>query len=364
MSDQRNTILEARNIFFEDRGFEILNVGSLSVHEGEVLSLIGPNGAGKSTLLQSLAKLQGTSDGEIIYKGKLVGRDISSTQYRRSVTMVFQETLLFDTTVFKNVSSGLRFRRIRSKDRERIVMENLETFGIAHLKNRSVRTLSGGEARRVSLARSFAVSPEIIFLDEPFSALDPPTHESIITDLGHILKKSRTTAVFATHDRSEALRLSDRICVMQGGKILQVGEADEVINRPADEFVASFVGVETILHGVVDDVSDGTISVNIGTRQVTAVSDAKPGQEVLLCIRPEHVSLSNEARSSATSERNAFAGTVTDVVSHGLYYRVTVDCGFSLTSFVTPGSARKLSLKQGLSVYPSFKATAVHVLKR
>ena len=364
MAGEIDNILEARNIRVENRGFMILNVENLSVREGEVLSIIGPNGAGKTTLLQGLAMLQKTSLGEIVYRGKKVGRDISATGYRRSVTMVFQETLLFDTTVFENVASGLRFRHTDKEEIEKAVVGNLELFGVSHLRERSVRTLSGGEARRVSLARSFAVKPDIIFLDEPFAALDPPTHESLITDLGHILRESRTTAIFATHDRSEALRLSDRICVMSGGRVLQVGAPEEIMNRPVDEFVASFVGAETILPGVVTDANSGTISVNVNGQRVMAVSDAQNGQEVLLCIRPERVSLSAEPRRDATSERNSFKGTVSDVTSLGLYYRVTVDCGFPLTAFITPGSLKQLSIDRGSTVYPSFKATAVHVLKR
>ncbi len=364
MARDNGNILEARNIFVENRGFVILDVGSLSVRDGEILSVIGPNGAGKTTLLLSLAMLQKTSHGNIIYRGKKVGSDIPATEYRRSVTMVFQETLLFDTTVFENVAAGLRFRHVDKGKIEKTVLPNLDLFGISHLKDRSVRTLSGGEARRVSLARCLAVNPDIIFLDEPFAALDPPTHESIITDLGHILRESKITAVLSTHDRSEALRLSDRICVINKGKVLQVGTPDEIMNRPADEFIASFVGVETILPGVVTNTNGGTISVNVGGQDIVAISDAPVGQEVTLCIRPEHVSLSAEPRQDRTSERNSFAGTVLDVTSLGLYGRVTMDCGFHLSAFITPVSLKRLAITRGKRVYSSFKATAVHVLKR
>jgi len=242
MARETSNILEARNIRVENRGVVILDVASLLVQEDEVLSIIGSNGAGKTTLLQRLAMLQKLRQGEIIYRGKRVGPDIPVTSYRRSITMVFQETLLFDTTVFENVASGLRFRHANKKEVEKAVIDNLELFGVSHLKNRSVRTLSGGEARRVSLARSFAVKPDIIFLDEPFAALDPPTHESIVTDLSHVLRRSGTTTIFATHDRSEALRLSDRICVMNRGKILQVGTPDEIMKRPAERVHCRFCG--------------------------------------------------------------------------------------------------------------------------
>ncbi len=137
--------------------------------------------------------------------------------------MVFQEPLLFDTTVFDNVATGLKIRKEKRSAIQERVEEQLERFGIAHLSHRSARTLSGGEAQRTSLARAFAVQPEILFLDEPFASLDPPSQESLIEDLEGILRQTQTTTIFATHDRLEALRLSDRIAVMNGGKILQVG---------------------------------------------------------------------------------------------------------------------------------------------
>ncbi len=364
MGGKQEIILEAHNIFTENRGVVTLDVEKFSVREDEVLSIIGPNGAGKTTLLQRLAMLQKKPRGELFFRGKKVGSNISVTEYRRHVTMVFQETLLFDTTVFENVASGLRFRHARTNEIEQSVPENLELFGVGHLKERSVRTLSGGEARRVSLARSFAVRPEIIFLDEPFSALDPPTHEAIVADLSHILRRPGMTTIFATHDQSEALRLSDRICIMDKGKILQIGTPDEIVNRPTNEFIASFVGVETILAGVVTNANAGTISVKVGSQTVMAVCDAKAGQNVVLCIRPERISLSAKPRLDATSERNVLKGTAVDVTSLGLYYRVTIDCGFILSAYITPGSFKKLGLERGKKVYPSFKATAVHVLKR
>lgn len=364
MAGDKEIILEAHNIRTENRGMTILDVEKFSVRKDEVLSIIGPNGAGKTTLLHRLAMLQKKPRGELFFRGKKVGADLSATEYRRHVTMVFQETLLFDTTVFENVASGLKFRHAGKDDIEKGVLENLELFGVGHLKGRSVRTLSGGEARRVSLARSFAVKPEIIFLDEPFSALDPPTHEAIVADLSHILRRPGMTTVFATHDRSEALRLSDRICVMNKGKILQIGTPDEIMNHPANEFIASFVGAETILQGTVADANAGTVTVDVNGQKVMAVGEANNGQSVILCIRPERIALSVEPRGDATSERNVLTGTVIDVTSLGLYYRVSVDCGFILNAYITPGSVKKLGIERGKKVYPSFKATAVHVLKR
>ena len=277
--------------------------------------------------------------------------------------MVFQEPLLFNTTVFENVASGLNFRKIKKSKIQDIVDENLERFGIAHLKDRSARTLSGGEAQRVSLARAFAIDPDILFLDEPFSALDPPTRESLVSDFEAVLGTSRTTTIFATHDRMEALRLSDRIAVMNNGKILQAGEPEEVMNHPANEFVASFVGVETILKGRVLEAKEGEIVVSVAGHEIEAVGNDSPGEHVILCIRPENVTLSNNSSSTQTSARNVFPGVIEKITQLGLYYRVDMDCGFPLVAYVTKHSLEQMSLGAGKKIEASFKATAVHVLK-
>src|SRR3989304_113968 len=212
-------ILEARNLSVKRGGTVVLDIPSLSLRRGEILSLIGPNGAGKTTLLQTLSYLLGRFQGEIFFRGKKIETNHSVLEYRRKLAMVFQEPLLFDTTVFNNVASGLKIRGMRRNEIRDRVMEQLSRFGIGHLSDRSAKTLSGGEAQRTSLARAFALRPEILFLDEPFASLDPPTRNSLIEDLEHILQQTRTTAIFATHDRLEALRLSDRMAGRNEGKI-------------------------------------------------------------------------------------------------------------------------------------------------
>ena len=278
--------------------------------------------------------------------------------------MVFQEPLLFDTTVFENVASGLKIRGIEKEEIRQQVMENLDRFGIAHLIHRSARTLSGGEAQRTSLARAFAIAPEILFLDEPFSALDPPSRESLIEDTERILRETRTTAIFATHDRLEALRLSDRIGVMNGGKIVQIGPPDEVMNHPMDEFVASFVGVETILSGKVLSADFGSLLVSVSGREIEAVGEIRPGESVALCIRPENVILSvNTHGQGTTSARNVFPGRIVKVSPMGFFHKVNLDCGFPLVAFVTNHSLESLGLTEGKEVMAFFKATAIHVVR-
>ncbi|MEI9479388.1 MAG: ABC transporter ATP-binding protein [Deltaproteobacteria bacterium] len=357
-------ILEAQNLHVTRAGAHLLDIPSLTLHEGEILSLIGPNGAGKTTLLQTLAYLLRSFQGEIYFKGRKVDSDCPVFEYRRKLAMVFQEPLLFDTTVFNNVATGPRLRRIEKKEIHRQVMENLDRFGIGHLLHRSARTLSGGEAQRASLARAFAIKPELLFLDEPFVSLDPPSRESLVEDLQRVLRETRTTTVLATHDRMEALRLSDRIAVMNGGKILQIGPSDAVMNHPVNEFVASFVGVETILTGNVVKQDGGTFLALVSGREIEAVGAVHLGESVALCIRPENVILSINPYGEVTSARNVFPGKIIRITPMGLFHRVQLDCGFPLVAYVTSHSLENLSLAEGKQVRAFFKATAIHVVRR
>jgi len=357
-------ILEARNLEVNRGGAILIRIPSLLVQKGEILSLIGPNGAGKTTLLQTLSYLLKPFQGEILFRGKKVDTNHSVLEYRRKLAMVFQEPLLFDTLVFDNVASGLKIRGMKSTDIRNRVMENLERFGIGHLSRRSAKKLSGGEAQRVSLARAFVIQPEILLLDEPFASLDPPTRDSLIEDLESILQQTRTTAIFATHDRLEALRLSNRIAVMNGGSILQIGPPEEVMNRPANEFVASFVGVETILAGKVIKKDGGTFIASVSGQEVEAVGEAHLGEAVVLCVRPENVTLLIRPSQEGTSARNIFPGKIVKIISLGLYQKIHLDCGFPLVAYVTNHSLEELSLTEGKEVKASFKATAVTVMRK
>jgi tungstate transport system ATP-binding protein len=357
-------ILEARNLKVERGGTILLNVPSLTIRDGDILSLIGPNGAGKTTLLQTLSYLLKPFQGEIVFRGHRVNSTHSVFEYRRKFALVFQEPLLFDTTVYENVASGLKIRGRKRGEINRRVGEELERFGISHLSHRSARTLSGGEAQRTSLARAFAIKPEILLLDEPFASLDPPSREFMIEDLERILRQTETTTIFATHDRLEALRLSGQIAVMNGGKILQMGTPEEVMNHPLNEFVASFVGVETILHGRVVKRDGGTFTVSISDQKIEAVGEAHLGEDLVLCIRPENVTLFPPSSKEVSSARNIFLGRIVKITALGLYQKIQLHCGFPLVAYITNRSLNELSLKEGEEVRVSFKATAIHVLRK
>jgi tungstate transport system ATP-binding protein len=233
-------ILEVKGLRVARAGRPILEVPELTVHGGETLAVLGPNGAGKTTLLRCLALLEKPEAGTIQYRGRPVPwRD--AVAYRRQTAMLFQEPLLFDTSVFGNVASGLRLRGLPGREIERRVRAWLERLGIAALAARSARTLSGGEARRVSLARAFVLEPAVLFLDEPFAALDSPTRSAFIGELAGLLAEQGTTTVFVTHDQREVRALADRVAVLLEGRIVQLGAPEGVFSQPASDRVRAFL---------------------------------------------------------------------------------------------------------------------------
>ena len=235
-------IVEANKIKLAKGEKTILDVEQFRLDDGEVMALIGPNGAGKSTLLQVLALLQRPDSGELYMHGERVTPK-KELSLRRRMAVVFQEALLLDTTVYHNVASGLLLRGHRKNEIDARVRPWLERLGIDSLAQRPARFLSGGESQRVSLARALVLDPEVLFLDEPFSALDYPTRKALTAELGGILQATRISTVLVTHDHTELPLLADRVTVLQEGQVVQCCTAQEVFTHPANETVAALVGV-------------------------------------------------------------------------------------------------------------------------
>ncbi|HWO99085.1 MAG TPA: ABC transporter ATP-binding protein [Methylococcus sp.] len=345
-------------------GVGVLDLAEFFLDEGELVSLIGPNGCGKSSLLLSAMGLIERVSGRIVYRGREVGSALKVLEYRRRIAMVFQEPLLFDTSVFQNVASGLKIRGLPPKIVKSRTMAALERFGLAHLADRQAGKLSGGEARRVSLARAFAIEPDVIFCDEPFANLDTPTRQVLSEDLEKVIRETGVSGVLVTHDPSEALRLSHRIVVMQEGRIVQSGTPAEVTSNPVNEFVASFVGMETLLEAVVQRNVGGYITASVAGREIHAVGDTAKGQKVYCGIRPESVTLAAANPTGETSARNVFPATIVGITSSGPFLKLNLDCGFRLVSYVTPESFAALRLGIGKKIFASFKATSVHLIPR
>lgn len=360
----KTPVIEVRDLVVQKGASPIIVVPHLAVQEGEVLAIIGPNGAGKSTLLGVLGLLEPPTAGEVIFRGQpLDFRRQSLLPFRRRLASVFQEPLLCDTTLHRNVALGLKLRGIAKREVEQRVARWLSRLGIAHLRDRQARTLSGGEAQRASLARAFILDPDLLLLDEPFAALDPPTREALLADLGDILAETNTTTVFVTHDRDEALALGDRVAVMMGGKILQLDAPERVFSFPQDEEVARFVGVETILPGRVISVEAGLVVVDLGKVKVEVAGQASPSERVLVCLRPEDIALVRE-EGVASSVRNCIEGRVVKIVPTGFFYRVVLDCGVPLVALITKRSFLEIGLEEGLTAIASFKATAAHLIRK
>ena len=339
-------------------GFE-LRVGDLHIKEGETFAVIGPNGAGKTTLLNAIAALQEARTGSVLVGGRDALRPADRLELRRSMSYLFSRPYLAAGTVYENILLPLKFRGLKDTGQ---AAEMLKLFRIEHLRDRDSARLSQGERHRASLARAFVTRPRLLLLDEPFSALDARVKGSIIADLTAAVRAAGTTVVLVTQDQEEALALGDRLAVLKGGRILQAGEPQEIFSRPASEEVADFVGVETVIPGEVAAKADNLCSVRAGGKELEVVSSCEPGDKVLVCVRPEAVTVSKEPERD--SARNHFKGKIVSAGPWRLEYRLVVDCGFSITAAVTRRSAEALGLEPGAEVHVSFKATAAHLIKR
>ncbi|NCP87915.1 MAG: ABC transporter [Anaerolineae bacterium CG_4_9_14_3_um_filter_57_17] len=219
-----------------------LTVESLQLEAGGVLAVAGPNGAGKSTLLMALARLIPLERGEIWLNGRPACAE-SALRYRRRLGLVMQSPLLFDTSVYENVACGLRFRGLPEKEIRSRVEKWLERLKIFPLAKRRAAELSGGEGQRVSLARALALEPELLLLDEPFSALDAPTRAHLLDDLRRLLAETGTTTLFVTHDLEEARQIATRLAIILGGRLAQVDAPEQIFSQPVSQEVRAFLGI-------------------------------------------------------------------------------------------------------------------------
>ena len=271
----------------------------LDVGEGEFVVLLGPSGCGKTTTLRCVAGLEQPDQGSIEIAGQIVD-SVTAGVYvspeRRNIGMVFQSYAVWPhLTVYDNVVLPLtegRYRVPRSQVRER-ALEALKLVRLEELETRPVTDLSGGQQQRVALARAIVTQPKLLLMDEPLSNLDARLRDQMRLELKKITKSVGVTTLYVTHDQAEALSLGDRVCVMHGGKILQVGPAQEVYARPANLFVAEFVGEMNFIKGKI--VGPGEAESILGRHHCSVPPNSQSGSQVTLAIRPEHLSLSRHA---------------------------------------------------------------------
>ena len=345
-----------------------LNKIDFAVSGGETLVILGPNGAGKSVTLETIAGFHRPASGRIL----IGGRDATALPpERRNVGFVVQNFGLFPhLSVVQNVAvARRRGAGVKAKSASPLGGEPaalLDHFGIAHLAERAPSGLSPGEKQRVALARALAAAPDLFLFDEPFSALDAETHEQLRDDLKSCLRAFAIPAIFVSHDRSDALTLADRIVVLRNGATIQRGSPDEIFQRPANSFVARFVGVENVLAGRITGMPSAIITVAVGQQALRAVPPAiapRPGDSVLLAIRAETVGI-DPARPapSPTSATNRLPGRIVELRRNRPLAIATIDCGFPLKAYLPGPQVQKMGLEIGSPVTAEIAPEAIHVM--
>ncbi|QYG95666.1 ABC transporter ATP-binding protein [Iamia sp. SCSIO 61187] len=276
-------------------GQTAVHLADFGIRPGEFFSMLGPSGCGKTTTLRMIAGFESPSDGRIL----LEGRDVSRTPpYRRNVNTVFQQYALFPhLNVHKNVSFGLESRRLPKSEVRQRVGEMLEIVRMEGFANRRPAQLSGGQQQRVALARALVNRPAALLLDEPLAALDLKLRQAMQLELKRIQRDTGITFVFVTHDQQEALTMSDRVAVMSGGWVEQIGSPEEVYHEPRTPFVAGFIGEANLLPGLA-------------------------GGDAVTMIRPERVSI---AKDAPIDGRGGVEGTVVEIVFRGPTVHVALD---------------------------------------
>ena len=317
----------------------------LRIAEGEFFSLLGPSGCGKTTTLRMIAGFEEPTHGQIL----LHGRDVVGVPpFRRDVNMVFQQYALFPhMDVFENVAFGLRRKKVPKGEIARRVAEALALVELEGREKRRPRQLSGGQQQRVALARALVNRPRALLLDEPLGALDLKLRQAMQLELKRIQREVGITFVYVTHDQEEALTMSDRLVVMNAGRIEQLGSPRELYEHPATRFVANFIGTSNILTGRLERRGDAWALAGLGPDQRVLVADAGPvaqGEEVELAVRPEKMVLRAE-HDPPPPDRCALRVKVTEVVYLGTstQYRTVTDTGTAVAVYrqnasATPGA--------------------------
>ena len=323
---------------------------------GEILVVLGPNGSGKSITLETIAGFHRPDAGRIV----LAGRDVTALPpERRKIGFVVQNFGLFPhLSVAQNVAIGERGNRAAKVHNEDL----LSYFGIAHLADRAPAELSAGEKQRVALARALASAPDLFLFDEPFSALDAETRNQLRTELKTFLRALAIPAIFVTHDHDEAMALADTVVVLRDGGIVQRGTTADVFNRPANSFVARFVGVENIIAAPVVARSGDLLTFALGRQMLHAVAQIRDGT-ANLAIRAERVAVSPKQTSPGTSPAtNTLQGRIKALRVLGPLATIEIDCGFSLKAYLLSPQAEAMGLAEDNAVVVQIPADAVHVM--
>ncbi|MEI3612796.1 ABC transporter ATP-binding protein [Pseudogracilibacillus sp. SO30301A] len=311
-----NKALELKNIskmynsVSNDKEFLAVDDISVSIKAGEFVTLLGPSGCGKTTTLRMLAGFEIPTEGDILLGGKKLN-DIPAN--KRNTTMVFQSYALFPHyNIFDNIAYGLKIKKVPKHEIKDKVVKIIKLVGLENLEKRFPGQLSGGQQQRVALARSLVMEPDLLLFDEPLSNLDAKLRVYMRNEIKKIQRRLGLTSVFVTHDQAEALSLSDRIIIMNKGKIEQVGTPQEIYQYPKSEFVADFIGNANFVDGIIKEIGDEYITVDF-LGSVTKIknkglADFKVNEEVKVVIRPEAINLKTDGNYNGKVTLSTFMG--------------------------------------------------------
>lgn len=354
---------------FSDK--EVLKNVTLQVQKNELLSIVGPSGCGKTTMLNIISGLCLPDEGEIyidkiLVDGKKGRKKIHVNPSDRGIGYVFQNYSLFPhMRVDENISYGLKAKHLPRHEIKKKINSLLDFIALRDYAQCYPHELSGGQQQRVALARALAIDPTLLLLDEPLSALDPKTRESLRTDFKNLLETLEVTSIYVTHDLAEACTISDRIAVMGEGVVEQIGNRDEILEKPNSKFVANFLGLN-VYDGKIVQAASGPAKVKIGNIEIfTPVIGKGDGEKIILTIKPEDIILSTEPLIRNPKWYgcvcNNLTGKVSDIVKMKSSAMVLVDVGFPIESELTLSSLKDLCIDKGKNVYVQFKADSLNV---
>lgn len=341
-------IIDLKDITVKYGDTVILDKLNLSINKKEFITLLGPSGCGKTTTLRCIAGFVDPNGGDIVFEGKVIN-DIPP--HKRKVNTIFQRYALFShMNVFENVAFGPEIQKMSKPEIRKTVAEMLELVNLKGFEKRSVGSLSGGQQQRVAIARALANRPHVLLLDEPLGALDLKLRKDMQKELKAIQKRLGITFIYVTHDQEEALSMSDRVVVMDKGKIQQIGTPEDIYNEPVNAFVADFIGESNIVDAVM--IKDYYVRIS-GVVFDCLDKGFEPNEKVEAVIRPEDIKIHE------LGTKDTLPGKVTDVVFKGTFYETFVDVGGFIWLVQT---TEYHEIGETIGMY--IDADSIHVMKR
>ena len=344
---EKENIVELKNISVAFDGEQVLDGLNLEIKDKEFITLLGPSGCGKTTTLRLIAGFLEPDSGDVLFGGEKIN---GVPAYKRQVNTIFQRYALFPhLNVYENIAFGLRVKKRSEKEIKEKVAEMLRLVNLTGLEKRHIDTLSGGQQQRVAIARAIANHPKVLLLDEPLAALDLKLRKDMQKELKKIQQQLGITFIFVTHDQEEALTMSDRVVVMDGGKIQQVGSPQDIYNEPQNAFVADFIGESNIVDGKM--LRDYYVEFS-GQKFDCLDKGFNENELVDVVVRPEDVDI-------VSPEKGMLKGQVTSVAFLGVHYEIIVDIG-GFKWMIQTTDEHFVGDNVGLFIEPD----AIHIMKK